>query len=75
METFQATRAAHLNVGCSLPLLQLSYSHMQPMGWNDTTVPSRAPINEIKLSKMGIPLAMTYAHTAMVNVQPIHVVQ
>lgn len=56
--TFQTTRRPHLTVGCSLPLLQLSYSHIHPIGWNDMRVPSKAPISETRSLKIGMPLAM-----------------
>ena len=54
----QDDKSTHFTVGLSLPLPQLSYNHMQPMGWNDMEVPRRAPIRETKSLKMGIPLAM-----------------
>ena len=53
------------------PRFQLSYSHIQPIGWNDSDVASRAPISETRPLKIGIPLAMTYATTVMPNVHPI----
>lgn len=55
----QDERSIHLRVGCSRPFFQLSYNHMQPMGWNDMNVPSRAPMRETRLAKLGIALAMT----------------
>lgn len=37
---------------------QLSYSHMQPIGWYDMSVPNKAPTREIRLPKSGMALAM-----------------
>ena len=45
-------------VGDFLPLVQLSYSHMQPMGWKDIRVPRRAPMRETRALKTGMPLAI-----------------
>lgn len=42
----------------TLPSLQLSYSHMQPIGWMDRTVPSNAPASETRPPKTGIALAI-----------------
>jgi hypothetical protein len=39
------------------------------------SVPSRAPIREIKVKKTVIPLAMTYARTETVKVQLSQVIQ
>jgi hypothetical protein len=56
--TLQQAIAVHLGDLSVLPLLQLSYSHIQPIGWKHMNVPSRAPISETRLSKTGIALAM-----------------
>ena len=55
--TLQATISCHL-----MPFsgrLQLSYSHMKPIGWKDMRVPKRAPIRDTSPPKTGIALAMT----------------
>lgn len=44
---------------------------MQPIGWNDKDVASKAPINDTRPLKIGIPLAMTYATTVIPKVHPI----
>lgn len=62
--TLQRTINRHFSVGCCLPALQLSYSHMQPIGWNDIRVPSSAPIKDTRPLKTGMALAMMYATTA-----------
>lgn len=41
-----------------LPLAQLSYSHMQPIGWKHMRVPSKAPMRETNESNTGTELAM-----------------
>ncbi len=56
-------------------LPQLSYSHIQPMGWKDIRVPSSAPISETRLLNTGIALAMIYAVITTPNVQRSQVVQ
>jgi hypothetical protein len=58
-----------------LPLAQLSYSHMQPIGWKHIRVPSNAPMRETKESNTGTELAMIYATTAMPEVQLSQVTQ
>lgn len=55
--------------------LQLSKSHIQPMGWNDINVPKRAPTRETRLLKTGIELAIMYAVMVAPNVQDNHVAQ
>lgn len=40
---------------------QLSYSHMQPMGWKLMRVPRSAPTSETSPPKTGMAEAMTYA--------------
>lgn len=57
-KTLQQTIAIHLGDRLIFPLPQLSYSHMQPMGWKHMNVPSKAPISETRLSKTGMALAM-----------------
>jgi hypothetical protein len=42
-------------------LCQLSYSHMQPMGWKHMRVPKRAPTSETRPPKTGTADAMMYA--------------
>jgi hypothetical protein len=42
----------------TFPLLQLSYSHMQAIGWKDMRVPRRAPTRETRPSNTGIALAI-----------------
>lgn len=59
----------------SLPSLQLSYNHMNPMGWKHMSVPSKAPIREISELKTGIALAMMYAITVTPKVQLSQVIQ
>lgn len=54
----QATMSIHLVDLVVLPAVQLSYSHMQPMGWKDMRVPRRAPISDTSPPKTGIALAM-----------------
>lgn len=58
-KTLQETMNIHLGDRSTFPLPQLSYSHMQPMGWKHMNVPSKAPISETRLSKTGMALAMT----------------
>lgn len=72
---FQDERSAHRIVGVSRPVLQLSYSHMQPIGWNDIAVPRRAPIRETKSLNIGMPLAIRYEELVIVKVQPSQVAQ
>lgn len=55
---------------CPRPVDQWSYSHIQPYGWRQRIVPSRAPIKETRASNAGIVLAMMYAITVMPKVQP-----
>lgn len=74
-KTFQHTPRVHLCDRCSLPLFQLSYNHMQPLGWKLCSVPSKAPIKEMRLSKLGMALAIMYATTATPRTQPIQVPQ
>lgn len=57
-KTFQPTMRVHLHVLLSLPLPQLSYSHIQPIGWIDKSVPNNAPTRETRPPKPGILLAM-----------------
>lgn len=45
------------------------------MGWNDITVPSKAPTRETISSKAGIVLAIMYAINVMAKLQPSHVHQ
>ena len=59
----------------SLLRCQLSNSHMQPIGWKHMSVPSKAPIRDTSESKTGIALAMIYAITVTVSVQPNQVHQ
>lgn len=73
--TLQQTIRTHRGFFVALPCVQLSYSHMQPMGWKDIMVPSRAPINETRSLKTGIALAMMYATIVMPRVQPSQVAQ
>ena len=72
-KTLKVTMRYHLVVGLRLPAVQLSYSHMQPMGWNDMSVPRRAPMRETRPPKTGMAEAMMYAITAQPKVQPIQV--
>lgn len=44
-------------VGFSRPLRQLSYSHMQPIGWKQSSVPKRAPQRDTMPLKTGMALA------------------
>lgn len=53
-----------------LPLCQLSYSHIPPIGWKHRRVPSKAPISDTRESKTGIVLAMIKAITMILEVQP-----
>jgi hypothetical protein len=48
---------------------------MPPIGWRQRSVPSSAPTSEIRLLKMGIPHAITYAVMFVKNVQPSQVSQ
>ena len=73
--TLQHTISIHLSERSCLPALQLSYSHMQPMGWKDIMVPRRAPISETRPPKTGMPLAIRYAMTTVLIVQPPQVIQ
>lgn len=57
--TLKPTMNIHLIERSALPSAQLSYSHMQPIGWNDMRVPRRAPTSETSPSKTGMPLAIT----------------
>lgn len=61
--------------GSFFPLAQLSYSHMQPMGWMHMTGPRRAPMSETSASKTGIVLAMMYAMSVIPKVQPSQTAQ
>lgn len=70
-----ATIRRHFIVGACLPLAQLSYSHMQPIGWKQSTVPSRAPTRDTRPPKIGIPLAIMYAVRVTPHVQLSHVIQ
>ena len=54
---------------------QLSYSHMIPSGWKQRRVPKRAPTRDTRPPKAGMPLAMQYAMTVVINVQPSQVDQ
>lgn len=74
-KTLNPTRNIHFGVFAGLPLLQLSYNHIQPMGWNDIRVPSKAPTNETRPSKTGMALAIMYAIRAMPKVQPSQAAQ
>jgi hypothetical protein len=56
-------------------LPQLSYSHIQPIGWKDIRVPRSAPIRETRLLNTGIALAIIYAVITTLNVQRSQVVQ
>lgn len=67
--------SAHRRVGCSRPRVQLSNSHMHPIGWKDMNVPRRAPIKDTRSLKIGIPLAMRYEETVTAKVQLSQVVQ
>lgn len=60
---------------CPSFLCQLSYNHMQPIGWNDIKVPRRAPMSEISPPKTGMALAIMYAMIVTPNVQPSHEIQ
>lgn len=53
------------------PRFQLSWSHMHPIGWNESDVASNAPIRETSPPNMGIPLAIKYATTVIPKVHPI----
>lgn len=54
----QKTMKIHLGDLLILPLLQLSYNHMQPIGWKDMRVPRRAPTRDTRSLNTGIALAM-----------------
>lgn len=54
----QHTIRFHLIVRWALPLAQLSYSHMPPMGWKHIGVPRRAPTSETRSPKTGMALAI-----------------
>jgi hypothetical protein len=74
--TLQTTMATHrFDLPPSLPLAQLSYSHMAPIGWMHIAGPRSAPMSETSASKTGIVDAMMYAITVMPSVHEIHVVQ
>jgi hypothetical protein len=53
----QQTINLHVMLRFAFSRFQLSYSHMQPIGWKDNNVPSKAPISETNPLKTGIPLA------------------
>ena len=65
----------HLGDFFTLPSLQLSYSHIKPIGWIDRRVPNRAPTSETRPSKMGTALAMINAIKMTPKVQLSHVAQ
>lgn len=52
------TIMSHLASRLRFSGLQLSWSHMKPIGWNDISVPKSAPMNETRPPKMGMALAM-----------------
>ena len=56
-KTDHATIPFHLQ--SRLDRCQLSYSHMQPMGWKLMSVPKSAPTSETRPPKTGIADAMT----------------
>lgn len=58
-----------------VPLRQLSYNHMQAMGWKQVSVPSRAPMSDTRASKEGMALAIMYAMTVTLTVHPSQVIQ
>ena len=74
-KTLQQTIRIHLGDLLTLPLLQLSYSHMQPIGWKDIRVPRRAPTRDTKSLNTGIALAIIYAMIAIPDVQLSQVTQ
>lgn len=71
----QATPINHRGDAFASGLFQLSYSHIQPIGWNDISGPKRAPMRATSCSKIGIPLAMQYDMTVIVRVEPSQVTQ
>ena len=75
MKTLQHTINIHRAVGLAFPEVQLSYSHMQPIGWNIIILPRRAPISETRASKTGTALAIMYAIMVTANVEPSQVTQ
>ena len=56
MKMLMLTRKLHLK--SRTLLFQLSYSHMQAIGWKHISVPNSAPIRETSSPKTGMPLAM-----------------
>lgn len=73
--TDQPTIRRQRVVGFALPSLQLSYSHMQPMGWKDSKVPKREPVRYTIPLNTGIALARMYAVKQTAKLQPSQVVQ
>ena len=71
----QQTIRIHLGDLLILPLLQLSYNHMQPIGWKDIIVPRRAPTRDTRSLNTGIALAIIYATRAIPEVQLSQVTQ
>lgn len=71
----QPTINIHFGDFVALPSLQLSYSHMKPIGWKDRRVPNRAPTSDTRPPKTGIALAMMYAIKITPKVQLSHVAQ
>jgi hypothetical protein len=59
MKLLQQTFNHQLSGLPDVPEPQLSYSHIHPKGWKHIGVPNRAPTNETRLLKTGIPLAIT----------------
>lgn len=71
----QQTNMIHLGDLSTLPMLQLSYSHIIPIGWKHIKVPSSAPMRETRLSKTGMALAIMYEIRVAPNVHPNQVAQ
>lgn len=75
MKMLHATFKHHDSDFFSLPGAQLSYNHIQPMGWKQRDVARRAPTSETRPVKTGMLLAMIYATADTVKVDPSQVIQ
>lgn len=73
MNHAHATPSFHLK--SRFGLLQLSYSHIKPIGCRQSRVPKAAPAKETNSPKTGIALARIYETKAIPAVQQSHTIQ
>ena len=71
----QPTMSFHRMFLFSAGMVQLSYSHINPYGWNDSKVPRRAPTRDTRPPKTGMALATTYETSVIDAVHPSQLTQ